>query len=98
LVAELARGGEARADAHRLVELVGELPPRGGWVRIGEDHQTPRVGAEIDNGDLTRTVAALTRGGRRSPAHASIMGARPDGSPPAIRHSARRSAGREPGP
>ena len=33
LVAELARGGEAGADADRLIQLVGELPPRGGRAR-----------------------------------------------------------------
>ncbi len=45
-------GPQSFPDPHRLVQLVGQLPPRP--RQVGEDDQPPRVGAQVDDGRLPR--------------------------------------------
>ena len=53
-LAQLAGGRQALADAHRLVDLVGALPPA---VGRGEDDQAERVRPEVGDGDVLGHVA-----------------------------------------
>ena len=68
IIGQAAGGAEPGADPHRLVELVGALPP--GVRRVGEDDQAPRVRSEIDDCDLSIRLLGVPGGAGRSPAHA----------------------------
>ena len=70
LGAQLPRGGQALADAHALVDLVGAAPPP---LPRGEDHEAEGVGSEIGDGDaaLGHCRAAYAVAGTASRARAS---------------------------
>ncbi len=56
LLPQPAGGRHPFADAHRLVDLVGALPPP---VRRGEHHEPERVRAEVDHGEPLASVHPL---------------------------------------